>query len=84
MKYSAVTGAYSSLGNDLIAECQKTNSLETLDSIEAEFKGIHAMFVRIMTHCTDEEIVKMRRVKENAFTAFDKARKDAFIRLTKI
>ncbi len=84
MKLTAVNGAFVSIVNDLICDCQTTNALETLDSLEDKFEAVHTMYVRIMTKCTDEEIVKMRVTRENTFAAFERARKAAFTRLTKI
>lgn len=84
MKLTAVNGAFVSIANDLIRDCQTTNALETLDSIEDKFEAIHAMYVRIMTKCTDEEIVKMRVSRENTFAAFERTRKAAFARLSAV
>ena len=84
MKLHAVIRAYTESVHGLIRDCETTNTLETLDSIEDKFEAIHAMYVRIMTKCTDEDIVKMRVSRENTFAAFERARKAAFTRLSAV
>ena len=82
MKLRSVTGAYSTIVNGLIRDCETTNAIETLDRIEEQFSAVQAMFVRIMTECTDAEIVQMRETKNAMFGLFRKAHDEAFARVT--
>ena len=83
MKLSSVTGAYSSIVNGLIRDCETTNAFETLSSIEDKYEAVQAMFVSIMTECTEADVVKMRSLKNTLFEAFERARKDAWARIAK-
>lgn len=84
MKYSAVTGAYCSIVNGLIRDCETTNELQTLDSIEDKYESAHAMFMSIAAESNCYEAMKMRDLKNALFESFEKARHEAFARLTKI
>lgn len=84
MKYSAVTGAYCSIVNGLICDCQTTNELQTLDSIEDKYESAHAMFMSIADESNCYEAMKMRDLKNALFESFNKARREAFARITKI
>lgn len=84
MKYSAVTGAYCSIVNGLICDCQTTNELQTLDSIEDKYESAHAMFMNIAAESNCYEAMKMRDLKNALFESFNKARREAFARITKI
>ena len=84
MKLSSVTGAYCSIVNGLIRDCETTNAFETLSSIEDKYEAVQTMFVSIMTECTETNVVKMRSLKNTLFEAFERARKDAWARLGRV
>ncbi len=84
MKFSSVTGAYSSIVNGLIRDCQTTNELQTLDSIEDKYESAHAMFMSIAAESNCYEAMKMRDLKNALFESFEKARHEAFARLINI
>ena len=84
MKLGTVTGAYSSIVNGLIRDCQTTNELQTLDSIEDKYESAHTMFMSIAAESNCYEAMKMRDLKNALFESFEKARHEAFARLTKI
>jgi len=84
MKLSSVTGAYSSIVNGLIRDCQTTNELQTLDSIEDKYESAHTMFMSIAAESNCYEAMKMRDLKNALFESFDKARHEAFARLINI
>lgn len=84
MKLSSVTGAYSSIVNGLIRDCQTTNELQSLDSIEDKYESAHTMFMSIAAESNCYEAMKMRDLKNALFESFDKARHEAFARLINI
>lgn len=84
MKLGTVTGAYSSIVNGLIRDCQTTNELQTLDSIEDKYESAHTMFMSIAAESNCYEAMKMRDLKNALFESFDKARHEAFARLINI
>lgn len=84
MKLGTVTGAYSSIVNGLIRDCETTNAFETLSSIEDKYEAVQTLFVKIMADCTDTDIVKMRSLKNSLFESFERARKAAFARLSAV
>lgn len=84
MKFSSVTGAYSTIVNGLIRDCETTNAFETLSSTEDKYEAVQALFVKIMADCTDTDIVKMRSLKNSLFESFERARKAAFARLSAV
>ena len=84
MKLGTVTGAYSSIVNGLIRDCETTKAFETLSSIEDKYEAVQAMFVSIMTECNDADVTKMRSLKNHLFETFERARKEAWARLSKV
>lgn len=84
MKLGTVTGAYSSIVNGLIRDCETTNAFETLSSIEDKYEAVQAMFVSIMTECNDADVTKMRSLKNSLFESFEHARKAAFVRIAAV
>ena len=84
MKLRSVTGAYSTIVNGLIRDCQTTNELQTLDSIEDKYESAHTMFMSIAAESNCYEAMKMRDLKNALFESFDKARHEAFARLINI
>ena len=84
MKLGTVTGAYSSIVNRLIRDCETTKAFETLSSIEDKYEAVQALFVKIMSECTEADIVKMRSLKNSLFESFEHARKAAFVRIAAV
>lgn len=84
MKLGTVTGAYSAIVNGLIRDCETTNAFETLSSTEDKYEAVQAMFVSIMTECTDADVTKMRSLKNSLFESFEHARKAAFVRIAAV
>lgn len=84
MKLGTVTGAYSSIVNGLIRDCETTKAFETLSSIEDKYEAVQAMFVSIMTECNDADVTKMRSLKNSLFESFEHARKAAFVRIAAV
>lgn len=84
MKLGTVTGAYSSIVNGLIRDCETTKAFETLSSIEDKYEAVQALFVKVMSECTEADIVKMRSLKNSLFESFERARKAAFVRIAAV
>ena len=83
MKLGTVTGAYSFIINGLIRDCEITRTFENLLFIEGKYEAVNALFVKVMSDCTDADIVKMRSLKNSLFESFERARKEAYARLSK-
>ena len=84
MQPQVVVSAFKSMVDELCEKCEKSDSLEKLNSIADKFDGARKTIVWITVFCKPDVEDLLYPVLADARQAFKSARNAAFERLTKI
>lgn len=83
MQPQVVISAFKSMVDELCEKCEKTDSLEQLNSIADKFDGARKTIVWIMVFCKPDVEDLLYPVLADMRAAFKSARQAAYERLTK-